>query len=126
VTRLKLAIGPHTCTIDLLDDAAPQTVRGITRLLPLETVLGHAKFAGEELIFMIPEMFERENIVGSVAPGDVAYYPDRQTICIFYGDIVPFAKVGLVGKVSSGLDTLRRIGPSLWAQPCNITVSLEA
>jgi hypothetical protein len=110
----------------MLDKDAPNTVRGISQMLPLDTVLGHAKFAGEELIFMVPGMFERENIVGSVASGDVAYYPDRQTLCIFYGEIVPFAKVGLVGKVSSGLDTLRKIGPSLWAQPCSITVSLEA
>jgi hypothetical protein len=126
VSRIKIAIGDKTCTIDLLDKEAPQATAGLRKLLPLETVLGHAKFAGEELIFMVPEMFERENIVGSVSPGDVAYYPDRQTICIFYGGIVPFAKVALVGKVTQGLDVLRAVGPSVWQMPTPITVTPEA
>ena len=97
MSRISMHFGGRSCVIELLDEEAPETIRGISSLLPLQTMLAHAKFAGEEVMFMVPRLFRRENIVGSVSPGDVAYYPDRQTVCIFYGGIVPFAQVGLIG-----------------------------
>ncbi len=125
MNRIRLDLGAGSCTIDLLEDRAPRTCAGLKQLLPLTSTVGHAKFAGEELIFMVPRLFERENIVNSVSPGDVGYYPDRQTICIFYGAIVPFARVGLIGRVSQGLDTLREIAPSIWRKPRPIQIHEE-
>lgn len=126
MSRISMHFGGRSCVIELLDEEAPETIRGISSLLPLQTMLAHAKFAGEEVMFMVPRLFRRENIVGSVSPGDVAYYPDRQTVCIFYGGIVPFAQVGLIGRVTEGLPTLREAAPSLWRSgPCPAEVKLE-
>jgi hypothetical protein len=122
---MRLHIGDRSCSIDLLENVAPKSCAGLKEVLPLRTILGHAKFAGEEVIFMVPRLFERENIVNSVSPGDVGYYPDRQTICIFYGGIVPFAQVGLVGRVSDGLQVLRDIAPAIWAEPRFVDITYE-
>ena len=123
---MRLRISDRSCDIELLEEAAPKSCAGLKEMLPLKTILGHAKFANEEVIFMVPRLFERENIVNSVSPGDVGYYPDRQTICIFYGEIVPFAQVGLIGRVRDGLDVLREIAPAVWAEPRFIDVTYEA
>ena len=126
MSRISMHFGGRCCVIELLDREAPATTRGIVSLLPLTTTLAHAKFAGDEVMFMVPRLFERENIVGSVAPGDVGYYPDRQTVCIFYGGIVPFAEVGLVGRVVEGLATLRNAAPSIWRSgPCPAEIRRE-
>ena len=126
MSRISMHFGSRCCVIELLDREAPATTRGIVSLLPLSTTLAHAKFAGDEVMFMVPRLFERENIVGSVAPGDVCYYPDRQTVCIFYGGIVPFAQVGLIGRVVEGLATLRTAAPSIRRSgPCPTEIRLE-
>lgn len=125
MSRMHMHIGDRSCAIDLLEAWAPQSCAGLKQVLPLKTILGHAKFAGEEVIFMVPRLFERENIVNSVSPGDVGYYPDRQTICIFYGAIVPFAHVGLIGRVSEGLELLREIAPAVWTEPRFIEIAFE-
>ncbi len=67
----------------------------------------HAKFAGEELIVMVPFFSEPENEIFAVEPGDIGYYPGRQTICIFYGDTEPFGHVSVFAKVTEGLDVLQ-------------------
>ena len=48
---------------------------------------------------MLPFYEGPENEVPSVAPGDIGYYPARQTLCLFYGEIMPFASVSLFARV---------------------------
>jgi len=105
--------GKH-CTLRLLTDKAPGLCREFEALLPLESFLTHAKFAGNELFFMIPWLWPAENPVSAVTAGDVGYYPDRQTVCIFYGQIVPFGEVGVFARVVDGLTHLKAAGPGIW------------
>src|SRR5262245_38904747 len=111
---LTLHIGEHTCRLHLLVDRAPRTCEALAALLPVNSHLVHAKFAGDEVYFMVPGAWPAENTVTQVAPGDVGYYPDRQTVCIFYGTIVPFGSVGLFARMIDGLEQLRAIAPHLW------------
>ena len=111
---LNLQIREHTCRLELLADRAPRTCEALAALLPVDSHLVHAKFAGDEVYFMVPGAWLAENTVTQVAPGDVGYYPDRQTVCIFYGTIVPFGSVGLFARMVDGLEQLRAIGPDLW------------
>jgi hypothetical protein len=97
--EFELRVGERVIRAELLEEQAPRICRAFQDCLPLESFATHAKFAGDELIVMVPFLAESENEVGSVAPGDIGYYPSRQTLCLFYGDITPFASVALFARV---------------------------
>ena len=114
--RFELTIGDHRVRAELLDDRAPRICQAFRACLPLDSFAVHAKFAGEELIVMVPFFCEPENEIFAVEPGDIGYYPGRQTICIFYGDTEPFGEVSVFAKVTEGLDVLRAWGREILQQ----------
>ena len=113
-SEVRLRVGNGECTLRLLWDKAPHLCREFEALLPITSFLTHAKFAGDELFFMVPRLWPAENLVSEVRPGDVGYYPDRQTVCIFYGNIVPFGEVGVFARVLERLRHLQSVGPQIW------------
>jgi hypothetical protein len=110
---------------DLLDDEAPRICRYMRAVLPLDGTMVHAKFAGEETIVMVPFFADQENPKLNVVPGDIGYYPGRQTICLFYGETKPFGEVSYFARVSSNLDGLARCGRKL-LEVGHLPVRLEA
>lgn len=95
----ELSIGDSVVRAELLEDDAPGICGAFRQALPLQTFGVNAKFAGEETIVPLPFLRDAENEVGSVAPGDIGYYPRAQTLCLFYGEIMPFASVSLFARV---------------------------
>jgi hypothetical protein len=93
--------------VDLLDDDAPRVCAYMRSVLPMDGTMVHAKFAGEETIIMVPFFAEQENPKLNVVAGDIGYYPGRQTICLFYGEVSYFA------RVRSNLEGLARCGRRL-------------
>jgi hypothetical protein len=65
---------------ELLVDDAPRVCGYIRSILPFESTMVHAKFAGEETIVMVPFFAEQENGKTDVVAGDIGYYPGRQTL----------------------------------------------
>ena len=113
-SEITLTIGGSAVRVVLLEDAAPRICSAFRASLPLDSFAVHAKFAGEELIAMLPFYEGPENEVPSVAPGDIGYYPARQTLCLFYGEIMPFASVSLFARVSIPTTSAlrrKRVGP---------------
>jgi hypothetical protein len=107
------------------EEKAPGICGKMEACLPLKSVALHAKFAGQELIVMVPFYSEPENEILNVASGDVGYYPGRQTICIFYGNTVPFGKVSVFAKIEGGLDILKEAGERILAiAPLNTTLEI--
>lgn len=98
---------------ELLDKKAPNVVAAFEKSLPCQTFSTHAKFAGDELIVMVPFYCNPENEILNVKPGDIGFYPGRQTICIFYGKTAPFGKVSVFAKVVEGLDKLKPVGQKI-------------
>ncbi len=95
---------------ELLERKAPNVCRAFAAALPVKSFATHAKFAGEELIVMVPVLCEPENEILNVKPGDIGFYPGRQTICIFYGATRPFGRVSVFARVAGGLGRLRAVG----------------
>jgi len=95
----EMKVGDTVVRAELLTDKAPRICRAFEKSLPAKSFGVNAKFAGEETIVMVPFYTEPENEVGSVSPGDIGYYPTRQTLCLFYGKIMPFASVSLFARV---------------------------
>ncbi len=111
--RFILNIAGTQVSAELLEQEAPTLSRLVRAHLPLKSFGVHAKFAGQELIVMVPFYAEPENEVLNVQPGDIGYYPGRQTLCIFYGETMPFGKVSLCARVVEGLDALKDVGAQL-------------
>lgn len=114
--RFAIEVGDVTAVAELLEDKAPEICRVFWDNLPVGGFTMNAKFAGQELIVMLPFFAEPENEILDVVPGDIGYYPGRQTACIFYGDTMPFGKVSVYAKVVEGLSGLLRLGPEVIAR----------
>ena len=108
--RFVIDVGGTQVVAELLEREAPAISQSMWEHLPLESFSVHAKFAGHELIVMVPFYAEPENEILDVIPGDIGYYPGRQTICIFYGDTQPFGFVSVFARIVDGLDDLRAAG----------------
>ena len=94
----EIVVGNERAVFDLLDADAPNVCEAFARSLPVESFSVHAKFAGDELIVMVPFFEDPENEIFFVKPGDVGYYPGRQTICMFYGPTEPFGQVSVFAR----------------------------
>jgi len=125
VSGFRLICGSEVVEAELLEDAAPTICAAMRAILPLESTMVHAKFAGEETIVMVPFFAEQENPKLDVVAGDIGYYPGRQTICLFYGQTTPFGEVSYFARVRSNLDGLARCGREL-LESGNVHVRLEA
>ncbi len=108
--RFAMEINGKTVIAELLDKKAPNVVKAFVDALPCDTFSTHAKFAGDELIVMLPFYCDSENEILNVKPGDIGFYPGRQTACIFYGDTAPFGKVSVFAKIVEGLHHLAPAG----------------
>lgn len=98
---------------ELLDEQAPRLAQRFWECLPVTSFGVHAKFAGQEMIVMVPFFAEPENEILDVQPGDIGYYPGRQTICLFYGDTTPFGYVSVFARVVSSLEDALATGTQL-------------
>lgn len=111
--RFTMKIAGRTVTAELLDDKAPRVSAAFADCLPCDSFSTHAKFAGDELIIMVPFYADSENEILNVKAGDIGYYPGRQTICIFYGDVTPFGRVSLFARVVDGLPACKAAGKKI-------------
>lgn len=107
--KIKMKFGDHKIECELLDVDAPKTCEKLWEALPVKSVTTNAKFVGDELIIMEPVMADEENQLKDVGRGDVGYYPLQQTLCIFFGDLLPFGFCNIVAKVTDGLDGLKAV-----------------
>lgn len=111
--RFVINVGGTQAVAELLERDAPVLSQRMWENLPMESFSVHAKFAGHEMIVMVPFYAEPENEILNVQPGDIGYYPGRQTICIFYGDTTPFGHVSVFARIVERLDDLQATGDRL-------------
>jgi hypothetical protein len=76
------------------------------------------------MIVMLPFFAESENERLNVGPGDIGYFPEMQTLCLFYGDVVPFGEVSVFARVVKHLDRIRRVAEGL-DQTISVPVRIE-
>ena len=107
---LTFDFGDEAFQARLLTEKAPIICRQVVAHLPVKTFAVHAKFAGEELITMVPFFAEPENEILDVRAGDIGYYPGRQTFCLFYGHVVPFGEVSVFASVIDPPEKLKALG----------------
>lgn len=104
--RLKLQ---NTTLKATLDDNA--TARDFAALLPLTLTL--KDYAETEKISDLPKKLSTEGAPASIAPvaGDITFYAPWGNLALFYKDGQDSRGLVKLGKIDSGIETLKRPGP---------------
>ncbi len=102
-----------TAYIELDDSQSPKTVKAILDNLPIKVKIN--RWGDELYTDMTPIVAEEENAQPVVKPLDVAYWPEGNALCLFYGstpiskspdEILPYSPVNIVGKIITKDDIL--------------------
>ena len=105
--------------IELDDSQSPKTVKAILDNLPIEVKIN--RWGDELYTDKTPIVAEEENAQSVVNELDVAYWPEGNALCLFYGptpiskshdEILPYSPVNIVGKIISKEDILDEINDS--------------
>ena len=108
-----------TAYIELDDSQSPITVKALLDNLPIEVKIN--RWGDELYTDKTPIVAEEENAQSVVNELDVAYWPEGNALCLFYGptpiskshdEILPYSPVNIVGKIVSKEDILDEINDS--------------
>ena len=110
--KLRIRAG-EISAVALLNDTP--TAKAIWQALPIQA---RANTWGDEIYFSIPVHRSEENAQGTVALGDIAYWPPGDAFCIFFGqtpmstgdEIRPASPVNVVGRVEGDPQVFRKVG----------------
>ena len=97
---------------------APKTVQAILEKLPIEVKIN--RWGDELYTDTIPVKAKEENARSLVDLMDVAYWPQRQALCLFFGptpisngdEIKPYSPVNVIGKIVSKENIVKQVDDS--------------
>ena len=110
---IKFTDSDKTAYIELDDSQSPKTVKAILDNLPIEVKIN--RWGDELYTDKTSIVAEEENAQSVVKPLDVAYWPEGNALCLFYGstpiskspdEILPYSPVNIVGKIINKDDIL--------------------
>ena len=116
---IKFTDSGKAAIIELDDSQSPKTVKAILDNLPIEVKIN--RWGDELYTDKTPIVAEEENAQSVVNELDVAYWPEGNALCLFYGptpiskshdEILPYSPVNIVGKIISKEDILDEINDS--------------
>src|SRR5919201_4913854 len=105
----------ETAFVELDDSRSPKTVKAILENLPVEVNINKW---GEELYTDKTSIIaQEENAKSEVNLLDVAYWPEGNALCLFYGPtpiskagkIIPYSPVNIVGRIVSTQNNILNI-----------------
>jgi uncharacterized protein len=97
----------ESVSVELDDSRSPKTVKAILENLPIEVNVN--KWGQELYTDRTPIVAQEENAKSEVGLLDVAFWPEGNALCLFYGptpiskagNIVPASPVNIVGRIVS-------------------------
>jgi hypothetical protein len=110
---IKFTDSDKTAYIELDDSQSPRTVKAILDNLPIKVKIN--RWGDELYTDKTSIVAEEENAQSVVKPLDVAYWPEGNALCLFYGstpiskspdEILPYSPVNIVGKIITKDDIL--------------------
>lgn len=122
--KIGLKLGSETATAILLEKEAPNVCKAIWAVLPAEAPVHHAKICNHELIFPLPitnlilggGSWWTENSKIPV-PGDIAWWPTRNCINIWYGECIPLGETDIFAKIIDNLAGFGKEARKTWIEP---------
>lgn len=122
MSDLRIRVGDRELTAEWID-GAPDTREALTEALPVD---GEAARWGDELYFQVPVDVPAENASADVPVGAVAYWPQGNALCLFWGPTP--ASVGSEPRATSPVNVVAVIDDvsPLESLSGGATVSVEA
>lgn len=112
--KLKITFDGESYFARLLTDKAPRAIAALETVCPFQTKLQHAKICDNEMFFQAPiNIDEKENPTYS-QPGHVSFFNVRQTVCIWYDDMVPLGFCNQFAVMEEDLPRFARKARTLW------------
>ncbi len=104
--------------LELDDKQAPKTVQAILEKLPIKVKIN--RWGDELYTDSMPVKAEEENAKSLVELMDVAYWPQGQGLCLFFGptpiskgnEIKPYSPVNVIGKIVSKENFVKQVEDS--------------
>ncbi len=104
--------------LELDDRQAPKTVQAILEKLPIEVKIN--RWGDELYTDPMPVKVKEENARSNVDLMDVAYWPQGQALCLFFGptpiskgdEIKPYSPVNIIGKILSKENIAKHVDDS--------------
>ena len=111
MNKIKIFINDLEFEGELNDE---KIAKEIYEALPIEA---QASFWGEEIYFGVPVRIIQENLTEKVSIGDLAYWPEGSSFCIFYGktpdsieeEPKPISPVTIIGKIQGDVEALKKL-----------------
>jgi len=102
-------------SVELDDKQAPKTVHAILEKLPIKVKIN--RWGDELYTDPMPVNVKEENAKSLVNLMDVAYWPQGQGLCLFFGptpiskgnEIKPYSPVNVIGKIVSKENIARKV-----------------
>ena len=113
---LKLTIDGKTFTADVFEDKAPKIVAALEALGKFDSRLISAKICNEEIYYPTNAFVdEMENPFYDQEPGYIGFFPKRQCICIFYGQLDAVGFCNIFAKIrEEELTDFYQIAKQVW------------
>lgn len=114
--QLKITIGGQVVRAKLMVETTPNFIKLLEQYVPFEGKLNHAKVCDNEVFIQAPFFKdEKENPIMPV-PGDIGYFPVRQTVCIWYGPMKPLGPSTVFAKIfPEDLPKFAGVASKVWA-----------
>lgn len=104
--------------VELSEESAPETVKAILAKLPIEVMIN--RWGDELYTEPIPVKVRPENAKSAVNLMDVAYWPEGNALCLFFGptpiskgnEIKPYSPVNVVGRIVSKENMAKKVNDS--------------
>jgi len=104
--------------VELNDGSAPKTVKAILDKLPIEVMIN--RWGDELYTEPMPVKVGTENAKSTVNLMDVAYWPQGNALCLFYGptpissgnEIKPYSPVNVIGRIISKENIAKKVDDS--------------
>lgn len=105
----------ETVSVELDDSQSPKTVKAILENLPIEVNIN--KWGQELYTDRTPIAAKEENAKSEISLLDVAFWPEGNALCLFYGStpisknskIVPASPVNIVGRITSQQNIIDKV-----------------
>ena len=104
--------------VELDDVYSPKTVKAILEKLPINTVIN--RWGDELYTEPISVKVGLENAKSTVNLMDVAYWPQGNALCLFFGptpisksnEIKPYSPVNVIGRIDSKENVIKKVNDS--------------
>lgn len=113
--EVEIVCGPVKARAIVTFDENPSTARAIINSLPIKS---KAMLWGDEVYFPVPVSIGVENAREKVRVGELAYWPEEPSLCIFFGktpispsieDVRAYSPVNVIGYLKTDPKEFKKV-----------------